>query len=172
VLRKLVDATGETVCLNLIDRSSWKLVTYLVEESRGPLGYHLTAGDVSYLHAGASGRAALAYLSPAEISEVVRRVGLPRMTTDTITSAPKLRLALATVRKSGYAFSQGERLSGAVGIAAPVFADNNLAIGSLLVTIPNFRFNARKRAVFARSVIRSAEELRRVVDPLLRDGLK
>jgi DNA-binding IclR family transcriptional regulator len=167
VLRQLVEETGETICLNLVDRSSWMLVTYLVEESLAPLTYHLMAGDRSYLHTGASGRSALAFLPPAEVSDVLRRVGLPRLTAQTISRPAALRRSLAEVRKAGYAHSRGERLPEAVGIAAPVFAGNGTVIGSLLVTIPQFRFNARKQATIARSVVRGAAKLRDVVDPLM-----
>jgi DNA-binding IclR family transcriptional regulator len=166
VLQRLVTATGETVCLNLIDRASWRLVTWCVEESTRPLGYRLSEGETSYLHTGASGRAAMAYLSAAEVQQVITRHGLPKLTKSTITSRAKLRSVLAGVRRAGYAYSMGERMAEAVGVAAPVFGVDGVIRGSLLISIPRFRFVAAEKDVLARTAIAHAAELRELVNPL------
>jgi len=169
VLRDLVAATGETVCLNLIDRAAWRLVTWCVEESTRPLGYRLSEGEMSYLHTGASGRAAMAYLSADDFHQVLRRHGLPRLTKSTITARAKLRSVLTTVRRAGYAYSRGERMAEAVGIAAPIFGVDGTIRGSLLITIPRFRFAVSDKVILARSAIAHATTLGELM-PRMRNG--
>src|SRR5262249_22800504 len=101
---------------------------------------------------GASGRAVMAFLPKKQIEKAIRRHRLPAVTTHTITSQAKLFRELATVRRAGYAISDGERLEQAVGIAAPVFRGNGDVFGSILVTIPKFRFLKKDESKIARAV--------------------
>jgi DNA-binding IclR family transcriptional regulator len=108
----------------------------------------------------------MAYLSAAEVQQVITRHGLPKLTKSTITSRAKLRSVLAGVRRAGYAYSMGERMAEAVGVAAPVFGVDGVIRGSLLISIPRFRFVAAEKDVLARTAIAHAAELRELVNPL------
>lgn len=164
LLASLVRETGETVCLNLYDAPSAQLVAYVVEDSDRPLSYQITPGDASYLHTGASGRAVMAFLDQDGLARVLKKHGLPAVTEKTITSVTRLRRELAEVRTAGFAFSKGERLEEAVGIAAPVFGTNGQIQGSLLVTTPSFRFAAKNKLPFARAAIACAKQLTQLID--------
>jgi DNA-binding IclR family transcriptional regulator len=88
------------------------------------------------LHAGAIGRVLLAYALPEIIEEVVAG-GLERVTSNTPDEAV-LRETLGEIRESGIAWSEGELISGAVGIAAPIFRDAGI-VGAVGVIGPKGR---------------------------------
>ena len=62
--------------------------------------------------------------------------------------------------------SHGERLAGAVGIAAPVWDNGSRISGSVQLTIPEFRFAEKRVGFLAQEVIRSAERLRGQLDEI------
>ena len=92
------------------------------------------------LHAGASSKAFLAYLSDDEIDSYIARNRLHAMTESTITDAAALRAELAEIRARGYASSRGERMSGAASVAAPVFDQSGRPIAVLSLSGPTERF--------------------------------
>jgi len=165
LLRDMVGEVGETACLNMIDRRIGQLVVVAVEEPPRPLSYRLLPGDVSPLHAGASGKAALASMTDAEIEALITERGLAPVTGSTITDPDALKAQIAQIRSAGYAVSKGERLAGSVGIAAPVRAQNGRVYGSLLLTVPEFRFSPDDEARLAAMVVTYAERLSRLLVP-------
>jgi IclR family transcriptional regulator, acetate operon repressor len=96
-------------------------------------------GTLYPLHAGSSGNAILAFLSPADQERVVARP-LERHTDKTITDLETLRTKLAVIVERGYAVSHGERLPDAASVAAPIFDVDGHVIGSLSVCGPVRRF--------------------------------
>jgi DNA-binding IclR family transcriptional regulator len=91
-------------------------------------------GETIPLHAGAAGKAVLAYL-PDEFVDSRRLIAF---TEHTLTDAEQLAAALAVVREQGWASGVGERVPEAFGLAAPYFVDGQVA-GSLTVTVPRHR---------------------------------
>jgi DNA-binding IclR family transcriptional regulator len=164
LLKSLVKECGETVCLHIHDSKAGQLIAYVVEESDRPLSYRITPGETTYLHTGASGRAVLAFLAKSEFDETIRRHGLPALTPQTITKLPALRRALQVVRKDGFAFSKSERIDGAIGIAAPVFNTAGQIRGSLIISVPKFRFSAKDKTLLARKAIACAASLSMLAD--------
>src|SRR3546814_14265980 len=73
------------------------------------------------LYWGASGKAILAFLPDDEIEQILRREGASPASGE---KPPSLRARMAElreVRERGYAISEGQKLPGARGVAAPVF---------------------------------------------------
>ena len=89
------------------------------------------------------GRVLLAYLPPEQIEQYLARAELTPLTTRTITSAEKLRLALRTVRRLGYALVDQELEVGLRSLAVPVYAPN----GRVVATV-NLSGNAPRLPVF------------------------
>ena len=94
------------------------------------------------LHAGASSKAFLAYLQPAELDAYIARSGLSRMTDATVTDEKALRAELAEIRGRGYALSFGERMAGAASAAAPVLDHENRPSAVVSVAGPVERFRS------------------------------
>lgn len=130
-----------------------KCVTFSgAAHSSKPVRYILELGSKAPLHAGAAGKAVLAFLP----DDLVDTLDLQRHTETTIVSREVLAVDLAETRARGYALSMGERIADAVGIAAPVFADEDVA-GAITLTIPSYRFKAALRDAYAEAVIAAAD---------------
>ncbi len=102
----------------------------------------VTVGLPYPLHAGASSKAFLAFLSDDEIDSYITRNQLAAMTDQTITDDERLRRDLAAIRKRGYATSAGERMAGAASVAAPVLDHDDRPIAVISVSGPVERFKA------------------------------
>jgi DNA-binding IclR family transcriptional regulator len=59
---------------------------------------------------------------------------------------------LAAIRARGYALSFGQRIPGAVGLFAPVFAADGQVAGSIGYTIPEQRFRRASEAALSRRI--------------------
>ena len=134
VLRQLAAETGETAVITR--RVGLSAVCLHRVESTQPLRVTLEPGSMAPLHAGATGRVLLAYTPPEIIEEVIAR-GLERVTRQS-PDEPLLRSLLAETREAGVARSEGELISGAVGIAAPIFRDGGI-VGAVGVIGPAAR---------------------------------
>lgn len=99
----------------------------------------ITPGIRYPLHAGASSKAFLAFLSDTEIERYLSGP-LRRLTDSTITDAGGLRTELAAIRRAGYATSDGERQVGAAAAAAPIFDHSGQPIAVISVSGPRERF--------------------------------
>jgi DNA-binding IclR family transcriptional regulator len=129
VLQYLVGETGETTVITR--RIGLSAVCLHQVETSQALRVSLEPGSMSPLHAGAVGRVLLAYALPEIIEEVIAG-GLERVTPSTPDEAT-LRATLAEIREAGIASSEGELISGSVGIAAPIFRDDGIvgAVGAI-----------------------------------------
>lgn len=140
-LQRGVEATGETCVLNMVTADFTQVFVMDVAHTNHVLQYQIKVGDCHQITAGASGQAALAFL-PLEMQEKIIALGLPRYTKDTIQDRQQLLDRLKDIRKEGYAISRGEAIEGAVGIAVPIFIEQegNRVIGDVSATIPQVRF--------------------------------
>jgi DNA-binding IclR family transcriptional regulator len=113
-LRRLADATGETV--NLAVARRLELVYADQVQARHVMAPNWLGHPVP-LHATSTGKAFLAALPPEELDAVVR-AGLERFTDTTITAPRALRAELEEVRRRGYAVSRGELEPALWGVSA------------------------------------------------------
>jgi IclR family acetate operon transcriptional repressor len=157
-MRELVARTGESACLNLLDAQHDAFMVSAVEESGEPLQYVLRMGELLPLHAGASGKAILAFQPPALTKRVLSRK-LEAVTRGTVVDASTLREQLTAIRRAGHCVSYGERLEGAVGIAAPILDHASLAIGSVQLTVPKVRFDRSRLPSLVPAVMETAAHI-------------
>jgi IclR family acetate operon transcriptional repressor len=156
-LRVLHRDTWETVTLTVLVGRERVYVDQLVSPQEIKLAVEL--GRPFPLHAGASGRAILAYL-PEETREALLAEPLERLTTETVVDPAALRLLLQRIRGSGVAVSRSERQEGAASVAAPVFDAHGIA-GAMSVCGPEYRFDAAAVARYEPQVRMAAAQLSR-----------
>jgi IclR family acetate operon transcriptional repressor len=72
------------------------------------------------LHSTGVGKAILSSLEEKEVSAIVRRVGLPPQTVNTITTEQSLHAALERIKASGYALDEEEQELGVRCVAVSV----------------------------------------------------
>ncbi|HDM78099.1 MAG TPA: IclR family transcriptional regulator [Deltaproteobacteria bacterium] len=118
-----------------------------------------TPGKRQFLHAGASAKVIMAYLSESRQKEVIRRVGMPRFTDKTITDWEQLRLQLEQIRLEGIAISSGEVDPGVKAVAAPLFKENGEIWGSLSVVGPEQRLIGKQLELVIREVKNATNRL-------------
>ncbi|CAM3799792.1 IclR family transcriptional regulator [Bordetella tumulicola] len=143
ILRDVRDRTDETVLLTLLDRGELQMYFSLSASPAHPLRYTIQLNRLQPLSWGATARSLLAFLSPQEIDEVIRRAE-PSPLNGRPLSADELSAALAQIRQQGYAVSYAERAPEAHGVSVPFFDNQGQVRGNLTLTVPDFRFDAAK----------------------------
>ncbi|MFB3819932.1 MAG: IclR family transcriptional regulator [Candidatus Methylomirabilales bacterium] len=160
-LRQLVEQSGETA--HLTERRGAAGVIAEVVESPHVLRMAPRRGQTFALHAGALGRAILAFLPPHEAEPILRRRALPRFTPNTPATPAALRRRLEETRQAGYAVSLAEVTAGACGISAPILGPEGWAVASLGISGPLERLDAEKRAGLIEPVREAARALSTLV---------
>jgi len=145
-MRRLVEACNETAVLGVYNRARREMMFAVSVDSTHPLRYAIALNEWIPVHTGASGLAIMAFLPDAEIRTIIQRTGLEPMTPRSITKPKRLLEELKTIRRNGYALSHGQRIPGAVGLAAPVFGSGGEVVGDVNLTIPEQRFDERASA--------------------------
>lgn len=107
---------------------------------------HSRIGHRAPMHAGASGKAILAFLPENEADAIIRREPLTRFSKNTITDPKKLKSDLSRIRKQGYVISIEEIDIGTLGIGVPLLRLDNYPVGSISVSGPCLRFDDSKKA--------------------------
>lgn len=143
-MRRLVECCNETALLGVYDAGRQEMIFSASVESTHPLRYVIELNKWMPLHTGASGMAIMAFLGDAEIERIIERTRLAPLTSASITDPRKMRKELAAIRERGYALTRGQRLPGAVGLAAPFFNGSGHVVGDVCLTIPEQRFNPKR----------------------------
>jgi len=130
-----------------------------VIESTQPLRYVAELGIPSPLHAGAAGRAILAGLTDAELTDWLDTARLEQLTPGTIVDRDALLAQRQLDRARGYAVSRGERVPGGAAVAAPFLAASGEVHGSLVVSCPVGRLPAARETEIGRLVVVLADQL-------------
>lgn len=127
-LEELVAATGQTATL-VIRRGT---IAICIDRVAAPSEAHLTMqiGGVYPIHAGATTRVLMAYMSEAALDRIPWG-SLERYTERTVTDRGALLSLAADVRQRGYALSTGERTIGAGSIAVPLLDLNGECVASI-----------------------------------------
>jgi DNA-binding IclR family transcriptional regulator len=153
-LRELLEKTGETVQLGIVDHYS---VLYVYEmESRRAIRMAAAVGARAPLHCTAIGKVLLAFQPADYIRETLER-GLPSFTDKTITRREALLELLEDVREGDYAIDDEESEPGLRAIAAPVRNHTGLVIAALGVAAPVQRMNKKVMQTTVPTVISIAQ---------------
>jgi DNA-binding IclR family transcriptional regulator len=139
-LRALVEGSPHTAYLATLD--GFEIVYLGAVEGTGPLRVHVRPGRRNPAYATAVGKALLAELDDAEISELGRTVGFRRLTPSTITSVRKLVEHLREVRERGYALNSEEAYPGIGSIAAAIRDSSGTAVAAMSLSYATSLFDA------------------------------
>ena len=139
-LRELLEKTGETVQLGIVDHYS---VLYVYEmESRRAIRMAAAVGARAPLHCTAVGKVLLAFQPADYIRETLER-GMPGFTEKTAVRPNDVLALLDDVRMRDYAVDDEESEVGLRAIAAPVRNQNGVVIAALGVAAPVQRMNKK-----------------------------
>ena len=152
-LRELLEKTGETVQLGIVDQFS---VLYVYEmESRHAIRMAAAVGGRAPLHCTAVGKVLLAFQPAEYVKQVVER-GLTANTTRTLTRREAVLEMLDEVRQREYSIDDEESETGLRAIAAPVRNHSGAVIAALGVAAPVQRMSKKTMHTCVPSVIDTA----------------
>ena len=152
-LRELLETTGETVQLGIIDHQS---VLYIYEmEPRRAIRMAAAVGARAPLHSTAVGKVLLAS-QPAEYVSQVIDLGLKSFTPKTIVERDELLQTLAEVAQRDYATDDEESETGLRAIASPVRNHTGQVIAAVGLAAPVQRMNKKVMQTCVPSVIATA----------------
>lgn len=157
VMRRLRDATQETVVISILDGVSG-LVLEQVQSSH-PFRFVCDPGTRQLIYASASTKAILAFLPDHERDAALKGVAFKRLTATTIASRTKFDAALAEVRRAGYGVDHAEALDGVHCVAAPIFNHQGFPVAALTITGPAERIPASQFPRFGTLVVEHAAEI-------------
>ncbi|GLC88151.1 IclR family transcriptional regulator [Lysinibacillus piscis] len=141
ILEKLQEATGETAIFTVLN--GLEALTLLKVEPLNKVKFSVSRGSRTPLYVGASYRSMLAFLSEAQIAEVIDRP-LTAYTNNTMTDAQAIRAELQKIRACGYAVSQSEYTNDVMALAMPIFNGDNQVVASVTVSGPIYRFTEQR----------------------------
>lgn len=148
-LERLVEATGETAHLGVVDGLD---VLYLDKaDTRHTVRMHSRIGARFPLYSTAMGKAMLAFGDPALVQKVIDQ-GLARRTANTITDPHRFRSELDRSHERGYAVDDIENEDGIRCVAAAVRADERHVVGAISVSGPASRMTDDRLDEIAESV--------------------
>ncbi len=159
VLREVVDEVDET-CYLIAREGDFVRFGERIDCHR-PIRYLIEAGTTSPLHVGAAGRAVLLGMTSNEVADYVARVDFTPFTRTTVSGRDELEEQIHADRLRGFTVSDGERVEGGRGIAAPVFGADGRCVGSVLLTWPSSRFRDDRIAEHGRLAMTAAREISR-----------
>ena len=156
ILERIAETTGETVMLTTYDaRRGQAICLEQIPSVQEGLKVYERIGAAFPLYRGASPKAILAFLAPAEIESALAVMQRDAPDID----VARLRRDLRSIRASGLATSLEETYPGVAGFAVPVLAQGNVPLGSIAVAAPIIRMNPAVRARIGRILLASGETL-------------
>jgi IclR family transcriptional regulator, KDG regulon repressor len=156
-LSRVMFETGETVHLCIFDNGEVLYVDKI--EPQKSVRMSSAVGLRSAAYCTAVGKAVLAHLGADEVSEIVRRFGMSRRTSRTITTTAELLAELDVVRRRGYAIDDEENEEGVRCIGAAVLDQSGRPVAAISVSGPAFSVTREKTKLLARPVVTAAHLL-------------
>ncbi|WP_031498323.1 IclR family transcriptional regulator [Bryobacter aggregatus] len=166
-LHGLFQELNESVAL--AERRETAVILVDVIEALHPLRLTFHIGDNCPIHATALGKAVAAFVDEAELKSLLDQAELAPFTPRTKTSRKVLKAELQAVREAGYSVNDGETLSGALLVGAPVFDSLQAVCGAISVNIPTVRCPDGRKEQLVRSVTHAAA---RISEDLARVGFQ
>jgi IclR family acetate operon transcriptional repressor len=157
VLRELVQATGESANLAVLDGDR---AVYVAQE-QGPrmVRVFTQVGNRVPLHATGAGKVLLAWQSSGAREATVQRLNLEPSTRATITDAARLAEELERIRHRGFALDDEELEEGVRCVAAPVLDRSGSVRASLSVSGPAARMTRERADELSGTLVSAARTL-------------
>jgi IclR family transcriptional regulator, acetate operon repressor len=149
-LRKLREQTRETANLAVVDDGAMIVLTRV--ESREIMRSVTKVGGRVPMVASGLGKALLSTYSEQEVFAIIRRDGMPRLTSNSIVRAGDLCKSLHEIRQQGYSVDNEEAIVGLRCVSAVVYDDRSEPLAAISVSgkasrVPNDRLPALGKLV-------------------------
>ena len=131
VMRELASEIGHNIVVSELSPKGICVLS-TIQGDRNPIDIVVRPGTYLSLHNSAQGKVALAF-GPSSFHEQLTIKDLPRSTDRTITSHRALEREIETVKRRGWALSDGEAWIGVKAIAVPILHTEGGLAGALAV---------------------------------------
>lgn len=155
-LEQTAEQTGETV--NLTARVENSVIQLGHVDSPHMLRVSYPAGERFPLHASASGKIFLAFMSPSEFDTFLLKT--PESFTDaTVVNKKQLTAEIDLTRARGYAIDDAEREFGVRCVAAPIFHSRGHVDAAISVSGPTVRISPEQLHTIAQNLVKIARKI-------------
>jgi IclR family transcriptional regulator, acetate operon repressor len=156
-LRKLMEQSGETANLSIIDGTHVCFIAQVqcheVMRMLVRLGSRLPA------HASGSGKAILSALPEDELAIFFRESKLQKLTAKTTIDVDQLRLQFGAIRARGYSYDDEENALGLRCVAAPIYDEYSEPLGAISLAGPIARLSDERILKLGPLVAHTAREI-------------
>jgi DNA-binding IclR family transcriptional regulator len=156
-INQLLLQSKETISLYILDDDERLCIERM--ESAQNVRIVARIGRRLPLYAGSAGKVLLAFLPSYKQEEIIRKTEFKPFTENTIIDPQILREDLKVIQNRGYAFSNGEWVADASGVAAPIFDHKGAVVAALTISGPSNRFTASVVQTHIKNVLTSAEQI-------------
>lgn len=157
VMRRLMEDVGETVNLAVEDQNELVYVTQF--ESHAPMRAFFRPGRRAPMHASAVGKAMLAEIDDAALTDLLHRKGMPRFTDKTIVDPSALRAELVKTRERGWGLDDEEHTVGMRCVAATIHNEHGEVIAGVSVSGPSVRVTETRLGELGAKVVQAANQI-------------
>lgn len=159
MLRRLMDESGETVNLAVLDHSDYQAIIIDQVQCTALMRMSAPIGGKLPMHASGAGKAFLSTLPDNQLVQLLHKKGLHAYTQHTRTNPTSLKENLALIRKQGYSFDDEEHALGLRCIAACLFDEHHEAFAAISISGPISRITDDRVTELGALVIHAAKEI-------------
>ncbi|CFR26755.1 glyoxylate bypass operon transcriptional repressor IclR [Yersinia frederiksenii] len=159
MLRRLMDESGETVNLAVLDHSDYQAIIIDQVQCTALMRMSAPIGGKLPMHASGAGKAFLSTLTDEQLVQLLHKKGLHTYTQHTRTNPASLKENLALIRKQGYSFDDEEHALGLRCIAACLFDEHHEAFAAISISGPVSRITDDRVTELGALVIHAAKEI-------------
>jgi DNA-binding IclR family transcriptional regulator len=156
-LEWLVANSGESVHLFVMDHGEMLYIDK--HEPERSVRISTRIGQRTGAHCSAAGKAMLAFMTEAQVLEVLGRHGLEARTPTTIITTAALMAELVRTRERDYALDNEENEAGVRCVAAAIRNEKGEPVAAISISGPAFRFSQQSCAEMAQHLRMVAREL-------------
>jgi IclR family acetate operon transcriptional repressor len=157
-LQALSDEIGEVVGLGAIEGDNIILVDII--HTQQLLNINMDAGADIAPHATATGKAILAFLPDIRVDQILTLHGLPKLTSNTITSTRSYKKELKQVKERGFSTAFDENAYGLTTIGAPVRNSDGEVVAAMTIMVPSMKIPKEKFvSTFKKKVVHTADQI-------------
>ncbi|MDA7947954.1 MAG: IclR family transcriptional regulator [Hyphomicrobiaceae bacterium] len=156
-LRPLVDATGETCNVGILDQDE---VVYIERmDGHSPLRLQLQVGSRVPFHCTAIGKLLVANLHKNVRTRMLNVQPLKRFTGATLTGPDTLEAEFTRIRSNGYSFNNEEFVDGLTAVATAVSDGRGKSVAGVAIHAPSTRMDEAKAVALLPQLRKAAEQI-------------
>ncbi|MEA9389744.1 glyoxylate bypass operon transcriptional repressor IclR [Acerihabitans sp. TG2] len=159
MLRQLMEQSGETVNLAVLDTSDYQAVIIDQVQCTALMRMSAPIGGKLPMHASGAGKAFLATLPDEQVVQLLHKKGLHTYTPHTLSAPHNLKEALSQIRKQGFSFDDEEHALGLRCVAACIYDEHREVFAAISISGPVSRITDDRVITLGALVMQAARTI-------------